>query len=211
MRLFDLDGPLFTAMSKLSKIVAVNIVFCICCIPIVTVGAATTALHDCMRALLEEVDDDKLVRRFFKTFKQKFVPSTILWILCLFVFAFLFVYQNVIKDIRGTFGRSYQIMLYFLSIIFLFGFQYIFPMQARYEVNIRYILKNAWIVSILALPWSLASIAATGIMIYVSFFMNTDMIGTAAYLWLVAGFGVLSYINNIFFQKAFEKVMPEEG
>lgn len=208
MGIFDLEGPMFLAMAKLSKIVAINIVYCICCIPIITIGAATTALHDCVCVLIEDKDDSKIVRRFFRTFKRKFRGSTFLWLVCLLIFAFLAAYQLVITRMGGMLYRSYQIVFFVLCILFLFGFQYIFPMQARFDMKSGEILKRAWQVSILALPWTIASIACTGGAIYISFFMNIEIIGSAVYIWLVAGFGLIAYINNLFLDKAFQKVMP---
>ena len=211
MGIFDLEGPVFLAMAKLSKIAAINIVYCICCIPIITIGAATTALHDCVCVLIEDEDDSKIVRRFFRTFKRKFRGSTFLWLICLLVFVFLAVYQSVINRMDGIFYQSYQIVLFVLCILFLFGFQYIFPMQAKFDMKSGEILKKAWMISVLALPWTLASIVCTGGAIYVSFFMNIETIGTAVYIWLVAGFGLIAYINNLFFEKAFEKIMPAKN
>lgn len=208
MKLFDLDGPLFSAMSTLGNIIVVNIIFCICCIPVVTIGAASTALHECMQGLLEGKDDKKLIRRFLGIFIKKFRQSTIIWFICLIILGMLYLYYVVVNSMSGNLGQSYQIVFYILCIVFLFGFQYFFPMLARYDGKVGFILKNSWVISVLALPWTLASVLTTGILIYVSFLMNTDAFGTAVYIWFVAGFGVVAYINNIFFMKAFDKIMP---
>ena len=42
--LFNLDGPVLQFINKLVYSVYLNILWFICCIPIVTVGASTTAL-----------------------------------------------------------------------------------------------------------------------------------------------------------------------
>ena len=207
MSIFGLDGPVFWAMAKLAKIVSINLMYCVCCVPIITIGAATTALHDCVNVLIEDKDDSKIVLRFLKTFKQKFKSSTILLLICLGFRVFLVVYQSVISRMDGMLYQSYQVVAFVLGILFLFGFQYIFPMLAKFDMKSKEVLKKAWVVSILALPWTLASIACTGGAIYISFFMNVEKIGSAIYIWLVAGFGLLAYINNLFFEKAFQKVI----
>ena len=206
MGIFDLDGPVFLAMAKLSKIVAVNLVYCVCCIPIFTIGAANTALHDCVCVLIKDEDDSKIVRRFFRTFKRKFGGSTFLWVICLLFLGFLAAYQFVINRMSGMLYQSYQIVFFVLCILFLFGFQYLFPMQARFDMKSGEILKKAWMISVLGLPWTLASIVCTGGAIYISFFMNIETIGSAVYIWLVAGFGLIAYTNNLFFEKTFQKV-----
>ncbi len=42
--LFNLDGPLMQLINKVVYSVYLNILWFICCIPIVTIGASTTAL-----------------------------------------------------------------------------------------------------------------------------------------------------------------------
>lgn len=208
MRLFDLDGPLFQAMSTLTNLVVLNILFCICCIPVVTIGAASTALHGCVQELLEEKKEKGLVQRYFRKFRKEFGHSTVIWLFCLIVFGILLLYHNVVSVITGTLGQSYQIVFYILCITFLFGFQYLFPMQARYGKKVKFTIKYAWLTSAAALPWSLAAIVITGVLIYVSFFMDTNLFSTAVYLWLVAGFAFTAYMQNIFYVKAFDKFAP---
>ncbi|MEE1086888.1 MAG: DUF624 domain-containing protein [Schaedlerella sp.] len=210
MKLFDLDGPLFSAMSTLTNLVVLNLMFCICCIPIITIGASSAALHECVQELLEEKKEKGLIRRFLKSFKKNFGRSTIIWCFSLIIFVILFLYQRVVNMMEGSMGQSYQIVFYILCFIFLFGFQYLFPMQAKFNRPVRFTLKYSWLLSIAALPWTLAGLAATGILVYVSFFMNANVIWTALYLWLIAGFAIVAYIDNIFYLKAFKKMMPKE-
>lgn len=208
MKLFDLDGPLFQAMNTLTNLVVLNILFCICCIPVITIGAASTALHGCVQELLDEKKEKGLIQRYFGKFRKEFGHSTLIWLFCLIVFGILFLYQKVVSVIDGALGQSYQILFYIICIIFLFGFQYLFPMQARYGKQVGFTMKYAWLISAAALPWSLAAVISTGVLIYVSFFMNPDIFSTTVYLWLVVGFGVLAYITNIFYLKAFDKFAP---
>jgi amino acid permease len=97
-----------------------------------------------------------------------------------------------------------------MCILFLFGFQYLFPLQARYRNTIRNTWKNAWLLSIAALPWTLLSIALVIAAIYVSFFMNPNAVNLAVFLWGTLGFGIVAYTNSCFFQKAFQMIDPEK-
>ena len=44
-RLFSLDSPLFSFLSKVADLMLLNILTLICCLPIFTVGASMTELH----------------------------------------------------------------------------------------------------------------------------------------------------------------------
>ena len=45
MKLFNLDSPLMQFLNKVADLMWLNVLTLICCIPIVTVGPALTALH----------------------------------------------------------------------------------------------------------------------------------------------------------------------
>lgn len=205
MKLFDFDGPLFHAMSTLTNLVVLNVLFCICCIPLITIGAASTALHGCVQELLEDKSDNGLIRRYFSIFRKEFGHSTGIWLFCLCAFIILMIYQGAVSLLTGTLRQSYQIIFYIFCIIFFLGFQYLFPLQAKYGKNIKFTIKYSWMISIAGLPWSLAAIGSTGVLIYVSFFINVNLISLALYLWMVAGFAFAAYVQNIFYLKAFKK------
>ena len=44
-RLFNMDNKFFTVMGRVADLIMLNVVFLICCLPIVTIGASLTALH----------------------------------------------------------------------------------------------------------------------------------------------------------------------
>ena len=44
-RLFDLENPFWSFMGKLTDMMILTVVWFVCCLPVVTAGAATTALY----------------------------------------------------------------------------------------------------------------------------------------------------------------------
>ncbi len=211
MRLFDINGPVMTAMGKLADIVICNIMFCLLSLPIFTIGASLTALFSCMQQLIsdDEKEEGLIFRDFWNAFKKNFGQATLLWLICLLIMGFLALYYWVTRSMSGGMGKVYQITFYLLTLVFLFGFLYIFPLQARYRNKIRYTLRNAWLLSVAALPWTLLSLAIVILAVYISFFMNPEGFNTAVYLWAACGFGIVAYLQSFFFRKAFRKITPE--
>ncbi len=209
MRLFDPEGPLMGALGKLSDVVLSNILFCALCLPVVTAGASLAALYTVMQELVEERADGMVLRAFWDAFRKNFKQATALWLLCLLAFAFLFLYYQVVAMLGGALGRAYQITFYVLLIAFLFGFQYLFPLQARFQNRVRDTLRNAWLLSILALPQTLLSFLVDGAALYISFFMNPGALNVSVFLWAAAGFGLLACLNSYIFRRAFEKIAPQ--
>lgn len=211
MRFFDPDGPMMTALSKLADIVICNVMFVLFCLPVFTIGASLTALFSCMQELIEdeEKDDGLIFRDFWRAFRAEFRQATCLWLICLLMIGFLTAYWFVAQSLGGTYGRVYQVTFYLLALLFLFGFLYIFPLQARYVNTVRNTLRNAWLLSVGALPWTLASLGLLIAALYVSFIMNPAAVEVFAYLWAVCGFGIVAYLQSFFFRQAFRKLSPE--
>ena len=205
--LMDPNGPLMSALRKMADIVLVNIMFCLVCCPVITIGAALTALHASMQVLAAGKDEegDTVVRTFIRTFKEDFLASTKLWMVTLALIAFLVLYYTVVQSMAGGLARLYRITFYALVLIFLFGFQYIYPIEARFRLRTRDTLKNAWMLSIAAAPWTLLSLALTAGAVYITVFMNPQAFNMAVFIWVTAGFGVVAYLNSFFFLKAFQK------
>lgn len=211
MKLFDSDGPLMTAMSKFADIVLCNLMFVFFCVPIFTIGASLTALFTCMQQLVYEEDkgDGLIFRDFWLAFRRNFKQATVIWLICLLAILFLAAYYLVARSLAGVYGRIYQITFYFLTLLFLFGFVYVFHLQARFENTVKNTLRNAWLLSVAALPWTVLSIFIVAASAYVSFVMNPNAVNTFIYLWAVCGFGLVAYLQCFPIRKAFEKLSPE--
>lgn len=207
MKIIDPNSPLLQALGKLSDIVFCNIMFVLFSIPIFTIGASATALYSCMQKLMEDKEDDLVARDFWRAFKVNFKQATVIWLLCLLVISFLAVFYFVANSMLDVLGRGYLIPFFLIAFVFLCGFQYVFPIQARYRLRIRDTIKNAWLLSIAALPWSVCTIALTVGSLYLTFYMMSFDMGL--FIWAVLGFGVLFYLNSFLFRLAFKKLDPE--
>jgi uncharacterized membrane protein YesL len=206
--LFDPDGMLMSGLRKIADIVLCNILFCLFSLPVITAGAALTALHTAMQELAAGRDEDgqppELV--FLRVFRQDFKKSTLLWLICLVCIAFLVLYYFVTGMLTGTFGRVYRITFFVLVLVFLFGFQYIFPIEARFRLRVKDTLKNAWLLSVAAFPWTILSLAIPAGLVYILFFMNPNGFSMGVFLWTVCGFGTVTFLNSYIFLRVFRKL-----
>lgn len=208
MRLFNPDGALMGALGKLSDVVICNILFCLVCLPVVTIGASATALYSVMQDLIDDKLDEMVLRAFWNAFRRNLRQATALWLLCLAFLVFLFFFYQVVVLLGGTLGRVYLVSFYILLFVFLTGFLYLFPLQARFQNKVRHTLRNAWLTALLALPWTLLVLLLDGAALYVSFFMNPLALQAAIFIWCAAGFGVVALLNSYIFRRVFAKIAP---
>ena len=206
--LFDPDGMLMSGLRKIADIVLCNILFCLFSLPVITAGAALTALHTAMQELAagRDEDDQSPERVFLRVFKEDFKKSTLLWLICLGCMAFLFLYYFVTGMLTGNLGRVYRITFFVLLMVFLFGFQYIFPIEARFRLHVKDTLKNSWLLSIAAFPWTILSLAIPAGLVYILFFMNPTGFSMGVFLWTICGFGVVTFLNSFIFLHVFKRL-----
>ena len=80
-KIFSPDGLLWRILNTLTDVFALSVIWLFCCIPIVTVGSATTALYDSVVRCIRYRESSPY-RRFFRTFRADLgtaIASTVLW------------------------------------------------------------------------------------------------------------------------------------
>ena len=79
-------GNIFVGFDRifgfLGQLIALNLLRIVCSLPIITAGASTTALFYCTLKLHKD-GDIRVIYDFFRSFKQNFKQSTLIWILML--------------------------------------------------------------------------------------------------------------------------------
>lgn len=73
------EHPFFVFMGKVGDVFAVGLLWLVCCVPVVTVGAATVGLFTVTQKLVRG-EDVFAARDFFKAFRRDFGTATRLWL-----------------------------------------------------------------------------------------------------------------------------------
>ncbi len=142
--LFDIDGSAMRFMTKIAYAAYLNILWFICCLPVFTVGASTTALFYVSLKVARD-EENNLTKAFFHSFKENFRQSTVIWLILLVVGIFLGVdgyvfYHMKFDNVLWTLGTAvFYVMLAAYAIILM----YIFPLLARFQNTVRAMFKNA--------------------------------------------------------------------
>lgn len=201
MNLFNIDSPIMRFLTKLADLILLNILFLICCIPIVTIGASSAALYT---VTLKAVNDEEsyIVRSFFHAFKQNFKIGTLSWLIVL-VFGIIFAVDfRILPVLPETMNKILRIFLLALFIFYGMFVIYLFPYIAQFENTLKDTLKNTVILSIAHLPYTLLLFMLHALAIAVTLFADFRIIG---FLWITAGFSVVAYISSFLFHRIFSK------
>lgn len=141
MNFFSTEGGLYKFMTSLFSVFKINMLWLLCSLPIVTMGAATIAAYD---VTMKMVDDEEgyVARQFMKAFKanlKRGIPLGLLGLMCMYIVWLDFSLFNQFEDnpmillVMGIIG----------AFVFILAFIYAFPLQARYENTILRTLENS--------------------------------------------------------------------
>ena len=207
--MFNIDSGFWGFVSKLTDLVVLNILFLICCIPIITIGASVTALY----GVLQKMTDNKegyIVRSFLKLFKENFRKSTIMWLILFIILIITSVDIYIVNSIlEGMLKYMFNGFMVLAIIIVIFVMQYALTLQCTFENTINNTMKNALFMSIGHLPWTfIITILTLSPFLAVAFL--TKFIGVEIFLMLLIWFSGVAYINSFIFNKIYRKYMPEE-
>lgn len=202
-KLFDLDSPIMRFLNRMADIIILNILMIICCIPIITVGAAFTAMH---YVLLKMVRDEEgyLVRGFFKSFVRNFKQATLIWLLMLLVMM-VFVGDWLIFRFSGVeFPKVLVIGVTAVGIIMLMVMMYVFPLLARFDNTIRKTIGNALLLAFANLPRTILMAVCYALPLVIAYF------SAYAFIFLVMfGISLPAYGAAWLYSNVFKKYEPE--
>ena len=104
MNPFSINSPVIQFLAKVWDLIVLNILTVILSLPIVTIGAANTALHYAVDKLFAE--EGTLLKNYFHSFKINFKQSTLCWLLLLVLSAsslvvLLFMEANAFSGLTG--------------------------------------------------------------------------------------------------------------
>ena len=201
MRFNMMDNVVVRALSKLGDMICLNVMWLVCCIPVVTIGASTTALYTVMLKLVKN-EEGYVFRGFLKAFKTNFKQSTIIWLIVLalgIVWTVDFCMAGLMPGMAGIVMSAIFLALGFILLSVLL---YIFPLTARYENGIKATFKNALILTVARLPYTLAMDAIVVAAVVVSLW-STVTIVFALPIWLIIGGALIAWANSYILRKVF--------
>lgn len=196
---FNLNSSLFQFMFTLKDFIILNFLWIVFSIPLITIGASTTALYTVTFKVTED-KDCYVARQFVKAFRDNFKQATIAEFVLLlptlilsFGLFFWVSFQSVVGTIIST-----------LCIIFLCILAgtiiFTFPLISRYENRVKQTLKNALFFCLTYKGYSVLFI----LFITIGVFLVTLSTPTA-FLMCLFGFAFIAYVISYLMIRLFHK------
>ena len=211
--LFSLDNPFMQMLSHVADFILQNLLFLLCSLPVVTMGASIAALHKVMQDVVFDADN-RVCSRFFSAFKENFKQATAVWLGTLVVCAALAADAILIHlYFRGALAGILYALLIVLAVVVIGTLNYLFPLMVRYSNTVKEHVCNAVILAVCKLPRTLLLCLLTLLPVLLLFFAPMTFVMTLIF-WVVVGFSVVVYLKNVILKPVYlnvEAVQRGEG
>ena len=201
--MFSMDSKIMEVLGFLADLLFLNLLFLVCCIPVVTIGAAQSGLYNAVRVLQDKEDDSSVYKAFFRGFTSGFGNVTVLWIVFA-IFDAILIYTLIISLSFEGFVSFVVPLIALVPCLVLHAVIVVF--HSQFSCTIMQLFRNAWLVMLMHPLRSLAVGVLTwlpaGVFIAspYTFFQLTP-------LFLSVYFSVALMFGGLCMQKPFNKLI----
>lgn len=191
------DTPVLLMLAKACNIILLTLVWAVCCAPVVTIGAATTALYTVMWRI-SAGQDVRVIREFWDAMRTNWKVATASWGIMLLVGLLLAGNMVTLSGVQAPpalltlmKGAAGLVLISYLIVL-----HYLFAGIAKYYVTISQAFKNAWLWGMASLPRTLVLFCLSAVSVILVYFLEWLSIVLLAYtIYLQA-----VILNHIFLQ-----------
>ena len=152
MKFCSYESRFSQLLLKLCYACYLNLLWFVCSIPIVTIGASTTALYYASLKVVRD-EDSHVAALFFRSFRQNFKQATVLWLILLGAGLFLGADGYILYHLRlssnGTMAVMWTLILAVViaaAVVWVIVAEYVFPLLASVANTNKAMLKNAFLI-----------------------------------------------------------------
>ena len=194
---FHPDGPVVRFLGRIAELMALNLCFLLCCLPVFTIGASVTALYGSLFAR----DDQGAFRRFFRQFRENFRQGTVLGLILGAIGLVLVLDFQLLGQLEGRFALV-KYLLYLAALCWAGVSSFAFGLAARFRNTLGRILKNALLLSIGYFPRTLAM----AVFAEALWLLAIQFLRYGAPILFLFGFSLPCYVTILLLQKVFDNL-----
>ncbi|MCI9283306.1 MAG: DUF624 domain-containing protein [Lachnospiraceae bacterium] len=209
MNFFNEDNFLNQFFLFLGKLIALNLLWVISCIPVITIGASTTALFYCTLKLHKDKDISAW-KFFWKSFRSNFLQSTIIWILLLAAALLLWLERTAITTMPTGARQIFTYVLTAAGLFLLLITLYIFPTVASFENKTLKLVSHTLYFIFRQPGYAVAVVAITCLPMYFTL-VDAELFPIYLFVWILCGFSLTAYADSWFFWRLFRPFFEEDN
>ena len=208
--LFNYNGPLMRGLNRIADLLILNILYLMCCIPIITIGPATVALYYVALKMVRD-EQDGVAREFWKSFwlnfRQGIGLHLIYFVVALILIADVWFALHSVQS-HGIMNDVLLVVGCVLSVLLAASATYAYPMLAKFENTTKRLLKLSLFLAIRHLPITIVLLAITAVPIWLISILGEEVI-SFLFLYSLLGFATVALLHSRFLRKVFDRYIPD--
>lgn len=208
--LFNQDRAFWRFLNKFADLVILNVITFLLSLPIITIGAAYTALYYSTVKTLKK-GRGYPVKNYFHSFKQNLFQGTVVWMILLigFLSAALVAYVNYKASAQGGVAQ----FIFWLGVIIAFMFfcmmLYAFPVLSRFDFKTKTLLSFTYLIAVRYFTYTLGIVIIAGACILAGYLFIPLVVIILPGLFVFSSSSMIEKIFRVYMPK-FEAVNEEE-
>ena len=208
MKLFNPDSPLMSFLTRLADLVILNLLWLVCCVPVVTIGASTTAMYHVLRHL-QDGGVTSITRDFFQSFKSDFKQATLVYLVLLIPTVAVVMNAWILSGQSSDVVPVYVRAVWMVSVLLLtFVVSFVYPVMAYFEDTVWKTLRTAAVLAVAKLPRTIL-ISILNLLPIIVMFVSFAFFLQSSIFWLLIGGSLTGYLNMLILKPVFKKLIPE--
>jgi uncharacterized membrane protein YesL len=190
-------------------IVILNLLFLLCSIPIITIGASAAACYAGVSRTLQKRETGLVFRAFFADFRAAFRQSTAGWLLELLVLAILagdLWFAVAYSEPNNTFFLIFAIVV---GAVVLLASLWFYPLVARFQNSLSGQLKNSFLLAFAQFPRTLLALLVWALFLGVPI-LFFDVFIYFGWFWLAGGLSLPMYLTAKIFRQPLQLTKVEQ-
>lgn len=204
-KIFDLNNPFFSFLSRVADIIIVSFLWFVCCLPIITIGPATSALYYVALKLARK-EEVQITSCFFKGVKDNFKQGLAYSLIFLILGAVLVLDYVFALSMPGTAGTICCGIFLAMVVWLLCTAFYTFPLQAQFYNTVKQTIINAMFLAARKLPMTVV-VFGINIIPAIILLWATDMFLLSAPIWALLFPGTAAFVCSLLFVKVFDPMI----
>lgn len=206
--IFSLDGPLARVLGRVADCLILSVLWLLCSLPLVTMGAATAALYT-MTLRMVRNEEGKIVSGFWKAFRLNLCQGICIHLILTVLAVMIYIHSRSVQVMEGQIRMVFWAGTCLFGLVWLMETAFVYPVLARFSNSVVNIMKNALLMAAGNVPVFFGVIIITGLPVW-TLLLNTKLFIVSLPAWIFLGPGVIAWLNSYLFHRCFRKYIPEE-
>lgn len=139
---FNMDNPVMRLLTKLFDVMYLSIVWFVFSLPLITIGASTTAMYYVTVKVIRR-DRGYVFKEFWKSFKMNFLQATLAWIMVAAGTVLFYFNIKFALSVKGNAGTLLTIAYAFMGLLVIGCGMYLFPVLSRFSMKFSQLVKTS--------------------------------------------------------------------